>query len=796
MLTPSITFGSSATSCAEALVKQLRTQAARAIGPTEGRSTSARLLLEGMDAGELIVTKAVMAWVAGLWDQLVDLQVMQRAWRHAIACNLADHRHIRGSVSGAAAYLQCVARLGWTTPSVNSVKTRSGLILFFGRGPAPEGAYSADPALIKKFVSDDYEHQAMTKSSVGKDLADLSGLRGFPWDEQQAVGALHAIGDPQDEHQPRLDAMASAQASEERRRAADLWRRGRFEHGDDGPVPWMWPIRAAMRAARRTGLHSVAASIRSLAEGGWPSQFRLRCHSHASHAWCSCRQAIGTIRHKLGQCSLSEEQRKEHCPEWLTRSCGREPWNPLFSRGVPARPREVPIPKDEQWTETQHSNTRCVTTGDVYTDGSAVGAFWRATRGGWSVVTLSAEGKWVWTKFGTMGGPNVSSYRAELRALLEALRHAETPLTIHTDSQPVIDGCARGRKWCVSSKATDADLWREVWDLLEEVRMKGQVHIVKVKAHTGWDELLRRKISPKDQYGNWLADAAAKAGAARSEKQAPAAPFHAQVKKALAWLKWVGRYSTEWINDTEYNPVPKAVSRVSNDPADGCNFGGAHLKHELWTVGNRVACRRCLATQRGGEEELVATTGRCEGSAAGRAAAQATGNLKYVWARFATTRRDLLSRGGRRLTHGRPPRWMIDRGGLAQVASSPQHLDELRRYLAGGEDHGRAPPWMAPPPWMPAALAQPWETGEGDMSAEIGCYREALEERDARHTVAFRGPLAYCNKCPCFAERRVGSRFKGACVLSAGRAAAAFSYRLARIRDGKHPIIGEAIGDL
>ena len=95
-----------------------------------------------------------------------------------------------------------------------------------------------------------------------------------------------------------------------------------------------------------------------------------------------------------------------------------------------------------------------------------------------------------------MGGPNVSSYRTELRALKEALRHAEPPLTIHTDSQPVVDGIGRGRAWCVSSKATDADLWRTVWDLLEEARRKGQVQIVKLKAHTGWEEVLKRKISP------------------------------------------------------------------------------------------------------------------------------------------------------------------------------------------------------------------------------------------------------------------------------------------------------------
>ena len=46
---------------------------------------------------------------------------------------------------------------------------------------------------MKRFVVDEYEQRAMASSIVGKDLADLSGLRGFPWDEDQATAALRAL---------------------------------------------------------------------------------------------------------------------------------------------------------------------------------------------------------------------------------------------------------------------------------------------------------------------------------------------------------------------------------------------------------------------------------------------------------------------------------------------------------------------------------------------------------------------------------------------------------------------------
>ena len=794
---PSFTFGSSAVSCPAALVRDLRIHTARAIGTVEGRSVSTRLLLEGADVAELITTKSIMTWVCGLWDGLIEPIILQRAWRHACVSSIDAAGNLRGTLSGATSYVATLRRLGWTAPSADSVRTRSGLLLYFGSGSVPVGAHMADPALVRRFVAEDYERAAVEKSTLTKDLADLSGSRGYPGEDTQAFEVLRKLDEGADDSSE--DFLMVNDRVNDSLRAAATWRRGRFEHSEDGPVPWLWPVRVVMKSAKKAGLFSVAASIRALAEGGWPTQFRLRTFGYAEHAWCSCRRAVGTLRHKLGSCSLSQPLREAHCPEWVARCCDKEAWNPLFSRGILARPRAAKLPSDRSWFEAADHGDRGGATGDAYTDGSSTGSYWLARRGGWAVVSLDTAGRWRWTRYGTLGGPNVSSHRAELRALAEALRLAVPPLRVHTDNQDVVDGVACGRAWCTSSRSADADLWREVWDLLDLKRAIGEVFVVKVRAHTGWKELLERRITPRDQYGNWLADAAAKAGARQSEVEALVAAFRAQAAKALAWLKWVARYSTEWAQDIEVAERaalrrPREGHEVCNQPFD---FGEAHLTHELWAFGNRAICRRCAVTRLLPEGQVAPKPGKCEGSAAGRAAARTAGNINFVWAQYAVSRAELTERGGRLISAIRPPKWLVDPGRLEEAAGDPERFVALTRYLLSGTggvetDGNRAfvPPWLRAPDWLPVQLVQPWEKDEEALRMLHGCVRADLGTRLTGHKVAFSGPIAYCTRCACFAQSRLGSRFKGECVLPGGRALSAVSYRLARLRCGKHPITG------
>ena len=376
---------------------------------------------------------------------------------------------------------------------------------------------------------------------------------------------------------------------------------------------------------------------------------------------------------------------------------------------------------------------------------------------------------------------------------METLKIAQPPLHIHTDNQAVVDGVGRGRGWCVRSKSADADLWRTVWDLLDAAKKRGEVRVSKVKAHTGWYELLQRKIDPRSQYGNLLADSAAKEAAARSEKEAPTASFRAQTRQALAWIRWIIKYIAGWISDTEAAASPSSFGKVKGEVAVPFQFGESYMKHELWQIGGEITCRRC-GLRRASTDERRFAAERCAGAAAGRAAAQASGNINFVWSRFALASAELASRGGRRITNGVPPKWMIDRGGLKDASSSQQHLQAMRDYLNGASASEPCPPWLGPPAWMPPHLVQPWELGGAALRREVGCYREVLEIKSSAHRIAFCGTIAFCTRCACFSECRVGSRFKGTCTVPQGRAAAAVGYRLRRLSKGRHPITGQVIG--
>ena len=132
--------------------------------------------------------------MSGTWDNLIERETLSAALRLAHKNCLAAGGKLRGVLSGAAAYLDEMRHLGWGAPSFDSVRTRSGLVLYFGDGATPEGAYSADPRFIRTLAKEDYEVQAMCSSVVARDLADLHGARGYPSNDRMAVAAAQSLG--------------------------------------------------------------------------------------------------------------------------------------------------------------------------------------------------------------------------------------------------------------------------------------------------------------------------------------------------------------------------------------------------------------------------------------------------------------------------------------------------------------------------------------------------------------------------------------------------------------------------
>ena len=752
-----------------------------------------RLLVEGIDPAVALVEKAVMSWVCGLWDGLVEFRVMQEAWRAECAAR-AGQRKVSGSrIGGAAALFDALETLGWTAPAADVLKARDGTMLCFGHRREAVGGHAVAPALIKSMLKDDMEQALLVDSQLAREFEDIKGVQGYarnPVVREERVEAIEA-------------GEAGEAMSSDTVRAIGLWRRGKFKHLGGKVLPWIWPVARMVRIAKKKGWEKAAGSLRSLAEGGWPMQHKLWVEGKAAHNLCKCREAAGTLWHKLARCRLSKEHRDACCTEQVQKEWAASPWNPMLARGVPARPKDPPLVPEHTWHEACSVEEEKTATGRVYTDGSARGSFWKVRRAGWAFVVLGEDGRWRWTAKGTVDGPDASSFRAELKALLEVLRVAVPPIRIFVDNKGVVDGVKKGEKWCTHSKSACADLWRKVWFLLNE--LEGQeVHVLKIKAHTTWWDVICGAIPYVDHLGNTMADKAAKEGMAAAESLAPTTAFRRQLQAALTWLKWVLMYTFEWVGDVEAEGAQEEGRGVSGQVV-GASGGSLprfdKLQHELWKVRDELACRRCGRTWRGEEEGLEERVRKqeCRGCAAGKAATHATGNINYLWTVHARSKEALHSEGGKVVHAVGPPVWMVDRCRLEETADSEAQQEENRR--AAGVEEG-VMPWMRVPQWMPAELATQREVAPGfdaEGAVDSGWSRNPGQARAAAgrsrndHVLVVRGALAYCARCAQFAIKRLGRGLKGTCVAPQNRTRNAVQARLNRLKEGKHPVTGQPI---
>jgi hypothetical protein len=135
-------------------------------------------------------------------------------------------------------------------------------------------------------------------------------------------------------------------------------------------------------------------------EGGWLTQRKLWTEGRTGNDRCRCGRAAGTLWHKLATCELGQEGRERAREprglEELIAAGKASVWDPLFSRGVPARPKWPNPPAKDRWWKAEVEEAVEMATGDVYTDGSALGAFWKIVRAGWAAVAVDKEGKILW----------------------------------------------------------------------------------------------------------------------------------------------------------------------------------------------------------------------------------------------------------------------------------------------------------------------------------------------------------------------------------------------------------------
>ena len=442
-------------------------------------------------------------------------------------------------------------------------------------------------------------------------------------------------------------------------------------------------------------------------------------------------------------------------------------WDPLFSRCVPARPKVPPHPKDRQWTVKLQQDAEIVADNLVYTDGSAEGWHWRGARAAYSGVCYSAEGVPMWVLKGICGEPHASINRAELRAVLEVMRLSVGDVTIKSDSAFVVRGFkVEGKEACTASWHEAADLWREGWEIFEE--LGGRVSVEKVRAHTTWGDVMEGEVTHMDFVGNREADRAAKEALKVAKLEAPAEAYNSALAMAVLWGKWVMDYASAWDpNQAEEEALAEeAWEREGAEERENLEATRNSLAHELWRGRGCVVCRRC-----GRESTMhrpIHTFGAdaCKGTAAGRVMAAGTGNINFLWSRYRYSVIEMAVRG---LTQA-------STGAIPQAAIDEERIDEVR------EDTGV----------VGGAAAEEGEEPPGDDGPRAGVTRTVAVgvARGRQHALRTRGQLTWCDACGAYSHQRAGRRIKGDCVGAVTRHRLT---RLVRLRAGKHPISGAVL---
>ena len=187
----------------------------------------------------------------------------------------------------------------------------------------------------------------------------------------------------------------------------------------------------------------------------------------------------------------------------------------LNTRGLEAE-KQVPFhatPEVTHWQLGQEQTA--LFENAVGTDGSLTHKHRSGGKCGWAVVGNQSGQQAAWGSMPASLPVQKRILRAELWAILQALRHCSPPIQVHTDCAAVLQGLAKGSKKCGAAGAKHADVWRMVWHRVDDIGMgEHGVQIVKCKAHM--TEAAIRQAEPAQQHVaclNKAADGWAKHGA-------------------------------------------------------------------------------------------------------------------------------------------------------------------------------------------------------------------------------------------------------------------------------------------
>ena len=299
-------------------------------------------------------------------------------------------------------------------------------------------------------------------------------------------------------------------------------------HTELGTRPLIAPVKAWLR--RRGNGPRAKAAITQVVTGGAITQATLYEWGWSTDGTCrQCGNAAGTDIHRYHLCPARQAQKWELDPTWqhvAEADCQRGHRKLLWGRGLRADPSAEWVfrpPPGNTLVYEVPPDWDGILTGHVYTDGSKDGpTMWAQCGWGWHAPPAQ-EGQ-------ENARPGLAAYgampctlpvqhqikRAELWAILQVLQVGSPPLTVHTDHMAVLQGAARGAKWCTAAARAHADVWRDIWFRIEDLGGLGPetVTFAHVKAHRTAEA--KRCMGADERHhtaGNDAADVLAKRGA-------------------------------------------------------------------------------------------------------------------------------------------------------------------------------------------------------------------------------------------------------------------------------------------
>ena len=341
---------------------------------------------------------------------------------------------------------------------------------------------------------------------------------------------------------------------------------------------------------------------------------------------------IGCLVHKSLMCKCCEQDLDKPSLDLLKKLRKQaldEPWNPLFTRGVPLL---LVIGSPPPYVEEKFmgAGEDHIAHGKAYTDGACKGVFRRTKRAGWGFIVRCSPMGGQWSMFGTCLDAYASALRSELWAVAALLQRTIPPLCIFTDNAEVVDGFKCGALYCCRANKRGADLWRRIWFLAGEMGgakegslCEDVLTIKKVKGHLKEADVRAGKISFDDWEGNKKADALANFGAHRAMRLAPNGKADAAWKQADDFYKWILMRTKRWATDTnqeERRAKPEDIPQPRRERGPLGHALHGKWPHELWRFrdGN-LQRRRCGRNTKGLADTQGFTRARCGGAAKGRA---------------------------------------------------------------------------------------------------------------------------------------------------------------------------------